>query len=298
MRTFLKWAAYILGGIVVLLIIAGVVAFTVSNSKLNATHVVAANAIPIPSDSAGLERGRHFITIMGCTECHGEDFGGKILIDAAPFVVLYSPNLTTGEGGAGNRYDDAGFARAIRHGIGDDDRSLVIMPSPEYNHLSDADVGAMIAWIRRVPPVHNLTPEPRFGPIGRFLVATDQAPGLLVATAIDHDAPRPPAPPAGPTVEYGQYLARICAGCHTQNYAGTSTGGPDGSPPVLNITPAGRLGHWSNDEFRTALRTGVTPNGYALNAQFMPWPLIGQATDVELDAIYLYLRSLPPAFPE
>ncbi|HUF70222.1 MAG TPA: c-type cytochrome [Longimicrobiales bacterium] len=298
MRTFLKWAAYILGAIVVLLTIAGVVAFTVSNGKLNATHDVAANAIPIPSDSASLDRGRHFNTIMGCTECHGEDFGGRILIDAAPFVVLYSPNLTTGEGGAGNRYDDAGFARAIRHGIGDDDRSLLIMPSPEYNHLSDADVGAMIAWIRRAPPVHNLTPEPSFGPIGRLLVATDQAPGLIVATSIDHDAPRPPAPPAGPTVEYGQYLARVCAGCHTQNYAGTSTDGPDGSPPVLNITPAGRLGHWSNDEFRTAMRTGVTPNGYALKAQFMPWPFIGQATDVELDAMYLYLRSLPSAFPE
>jgi hypothetical protein len=30
----------------------------------------------------------------------------------------------------------------------------------------------------------------------------------------------------------------------------------------------------------------------------MPWGAIGQATDVELEAIHRFLQSLPPAQPE
>jgi mono/diheme cytochrome c family protein len=243
------------------------------------------------------EGGRHLTTIIGCTECHGQTFGGQVLIDEQPFATIYASNLTSGEGGALTRYDDAGLAKAIRHGVRHDGRSLIIMPSPEYNHLSDADVGAMIAWIRQAPPADNVTPEPKFGPIGRVLLATGQLDAMLVAGLIDHDAPHEPAPAAGPTAEYGEYLARVCTGCHGPDYAGSTEEGPDGTPPALNLTPAGRPGSWSLEQFTTAMRTGVTPNGYELNPDAMPWPVLGQATDVELEAIYHYLQSLPAAQP-
>lgn len=297
MKTFLKWTAYVLGGIVGLILIAVVVAFTMASRKLGETYDVAAHPVTIPADSASLERGSHLATIFGCAECHGENFGGKVLIDQQPFATLHATNLTAGEGGASNRYDDAGFAKAIRHGIRHDGRSLIIMPSPEYNHLSDEDVGAIIAAMRRAAPVDNVTPEPNFGPVGRVLLATGQLDAMLVASLIDHDAPHRPAPPAGPTVEYGEYLARICAGCHGANYAGSTEPGPDGSPPALNLTPSGRPGTWTLEQFITAMRTGVTPNGYELDPQFMPWPAIGQATDSELEAIHRFLQSLPPAQP-
>jgi hypothetical protein len=29
----------------------------------------------------------------------------------------------------------------------------------------------------------------------------------------------------------------------------------------------------------------------------MPWPIAAQMTDVELEALWLYLKSLPPATP-
>jgi mono/diheme cytochrome c family protein len=298
MKTFLKWIAYVLGGIVGLLIIGGVVAFTASNGKLGETYDVAAHETPVPPDSAALDRGRHLSMIMGCAECHGENFGGQVLIDEQPFATLYATNLTSGEGGALNRYDDAGLAKAIRHGIRHDGRSLIIMPAPEYNHLSDEDVGAIIAWIRRAAPVDNVTPEPNFGPVGRVLLATGQLDAMLVASLIDHDAPHLPAPPAGPTVEYGRYLARICTGCHGPAYAGSTEEGPGGTPPALNLTPAGRPGSWTVEQFITAMRTGVTPNGYELDPVAMPWGAIGQATDVELEAIHRFLQSLPPAQPE
>jgi hypothetical protein len=49
---------------------------------------------------------------------------------------------------------------------------------------------------------------------------------------------------------------------------------------------------WSEEDFITALRTGVTPSGHVLS-EAMPWRYVGQMTDEELQAIWLYLQSLP-----
>ena len=50
----------------------------------------------------------------------------------------------------------------------------------------------------------------------------------------------------------------------------------------------------SAEEFAAMLRTGKRPDGSAINADFMPWRAVGQATDQELHSIWLYLRSRPP----
>jgi hypothetical protein len=42
----------------------------------------------------------------------------------------------------------------------------------------------------------------------------------------------------------------------------------------------------------TALHSGVTPSGRVLS-ETMPWRYVGQMTDEELRAVWLYLRSLP-----
>lgn len=298
MKQLVKWVGRIVIGLLILIAIAALGLYIASNRKIGKTWDIAAQSITVPADSATLARGDHFSQIFGCRDCHGENAGGQNVIDAPPLAVLYAPNLTSGEGGALRRYDDASLARAIREGIGEDGRSLFVMPSAEYHHLSDEDVGAIIAWLRQAPPVDNQVPAPKFGPVGRFLLATDKLPGFIPANDIDHDAPRPPAPVPGPTAEYGDYLARLCTGCHTPTFAGTTTTGPDGSPPAKNITPAGAIGGWSFDEFRTTIRTGITPASYRLSAQYMPWPTIAKATDEELEAVYLYLRSLPPTMPQ
>jgi hypothetical protein len=41
------------------------------------------------------------------------------------------------------------------------------------------------------------------------------------------------------------------------------------------------------------MRSGVNPSGHQLT-EFMPWKFIGQMTDDELKAVWLYLQSLPP----
>ena len=89
--------------------------------------------------------------------------------------------------------------------------------------------------------------------------------------------------------------ATSCIGCHQPNLAGGPIpGAAPGDPPSANLTPAGPLANWTLEDFRTVLRNGVTPEGTALNPEVMPWPIMQHMTDVEIEAVWLYLNSLPP----
>jgi hypothetical protein len=74
-------------------------------------------------------------------------------------------------------------------------------------------------------------------------------------------------------------------------------GGPFPDPTVTkispNLTPGGELGFWSEEDFFNAIRTGVTPSGHQLDPEFMAWPSYSKFYDEELQAIWLYLQSLP-----
>src|SRR5262245_51720239 len=62
--------------------------------------------------------------------------------------------------------------------------------------------------------------------------------------------------------------------------------------PDENGLPAGL----THDEFVTALRTGHDPvDDHIL--QVMPWPVFRNMIDTDLDAVYEYLSSIPPAEP-
>ena len=75
------------------------------------------------------------------------------------------------------------------------------MPSEAFNKYSDHDLGAIIAYLKTLPPVDNEVPESKVGPIGRIFVPLD--PSLFSVQLIDHAAPRAPAPSPGVTEEYG-----------------------------------------------------------------------------------------------
>jgi hypothetical protein len=116
---------------------------------------------------------------------------------------------------------------------------------------------------------------------------------LLPATAIDHDALPPEAPPRAVTVEYGEYRANTCRGCHGADLVGLPADPQSGFPATPNLTPGGELLTWTEADFITTLQTGVTPSGQELDPAFMPWPGIGSADVDELQALWLYLSSLP-----
>lgn len=293
MRKVLKWVGIVLSVLVGLLVLAVAVLYGISSSRLNRTYRIQPADIAIPTDPAALQRGRHLAeAVTGCAGCHGDNLGGKVFIDDPQVGRIFSANLTAGTGGIGATYADADWVRAIRHGVGPDGK-LLLMP-PDYSVLSDEDLGAIIAYAKSVPPVDNVTPGPKLTFIARLLFAVG-AFGKMPAEKIDHAGLRPAAPQPGITAEYGGYLvsAATCGDCHGPKLSGGRVSPSD--PFAPNLTPGGTLARWTEADFITTMRTGVTPDEKELSPEYMPWRSYARMSDEELKALWLYLRSLPAA---
>ena len=297
MKRILILIVKIVGGLIGLLVMAFIVLYVIGTVKWNRLHGkydVPVEAIPIPTDPASIARGEHIAIIRMCGDCHTEDLRGQF--DTAPGIITIAiPNLTPGAGGVGTTNTDEDWVRAIRHGVGYDGRGLALMPSGTWYYLSDEDLGALIAYLKNLPPVDNEMPNTDLGPLGRVMLTVGQLPPEIVPNviSIDHDGPRPIAPEPGVTVEYGMYLARTCMLCHGAELNGQtiSVGGPE-KYVALNLTRGGEMKGWSEEDFIATMRTGVTPGGHQLK-DVMPWKYFGQMTDDELRAVWLYLQSLP-----
>jgi hypothetical protein len=61
-------------------------------------------------------------------------------------ATLYPPNLTPA--GEIKNWSDGELIRAIREGVHQSGRPLLIMPSDEFHNLSDADVRSVVAYLR------------------------------------------------------------------------------------------------------------------------------------------------------
>ena len=294
-RKILKLLGIVLGSLIGLLVLAFVVLYvigTVRWNKLHGKYEVPVETITIPTDQASIARGEHVATIHICQECHTENFSGQT--QSVPgLITMTFPNLTPGAGGVSATKTDEDWVRAIRHGVGYDGRGLSLMPSATWYYLSDEDLGALIAYLKRLPPVDNEMPSTDLGPLGRVMLTLGKLPPEIIpnVTVIDHSGPRPIVPKPGVTVEYGKYLAHTCALCHGANFNG-QTITTDAEYLAPNLTPGGELHYWSEEDFMNTLRTGVTPGGKHLKSA-MPWKYFGQMTDDELKAVWLYLQSLP-----
>ena len=288
----------VLAGIVAVLVLVLSTVFVFSTQKLNKVVEYSDASPPIPkSDTAAIARGRHLSRAIGkCVECHGDDLGGKVVIDAQPMATVVAPNLTKGRGGIANDRSDDDFLRAIRHGIGPGGRALVLMPARNYWHMGDDDVASLIAYLRTLPAVDRELSPTKFGLLGRFLLVKGDLDPMFEAKGMDHVARRPAPPPADTTADYGRYLAEIggCTGCHGPALSGGSLpGAPPDAKPASNITPEG-IGTWTEADFFMALREGVRPTGTPIDSTVMPIRLTSEMTDAETKAIYMYLRTVPP----
>ena len=118
---------------------------------------------------------------------------------------------------------------------------------------------------------------------------------------IQADRPMPPA--TAEQIERGQYLARAgnCISCHTVQGGTPYAGGrgiatPFGTVYASNLTPDSEtgLGAWSSDHFWRALHHGRSKDGRLLYPAF-PYTEYTHVTRADADAIFAFLRSLPPA---
>lgn len=292
MKKFFKWLGIILG---VLLIGAAITVFVLVskfNSRMERTWDIAVEKVTIPTDSASIANGRQFAPM--CQSCHGEALEGKVFFTDPKIGTIYSPNLTSGEGGKGKIYTDEDWVRALRHGMNPQGKSLFVMPSYDFNYLGEQDLAELIAYIKSVPPVDNTKGENIIPTFTKILMQIGAFGDVFSSEVIKHDAPFPKQPERGTSKEYGEYMVNVsgCKTCHSADLSGGKSPDPL-SPPVSNITPAGNISKWTSADFIKTIRTGITPEKKEINDKFMPWKHYAQYSDDDLTAIFNHLKSVP-----
>lgn len=288
-RTILKWAARALGATIALVLLVAAAGYGYSEVRLARHFTVPEHPIVLRTDSATLARGKRLVNIRGCVDCHGEDLGGRVMLDDPAVGRLASANLTSG--GRGAKLTPIDWERAIRHGVRADGSALVVMPSQEFTTIADDEIEDMVSYIKSLPPVKSELPLPRAGPIIRALYIAGQV-QLTPADLIDHSRSHATHVEAEPTAKYGEYLSIGCTGCHGPGLSGGKIPGmPPDAKPAANLTPSG-LGRYTEADFVRALREGKRPDGSSIDPS-MPWKVLGQMNDVELKALYAYLRTVP-----
>jgi mono/diheme cytochrome c family protein len=236
-------------------------------------------------------RGKHYVeSRAGCPECHGRDFGGKVIVENAAMGRWIAPNIT--RGGVTKNYRAEDWDRIVRHGILPSGKPAV-MPASDFAAFSDQEVSDIAAYVHSLPPVARVMPKSELGPVYSFLIASGKVP--LSAETIEHGAPHAALPPAlAVSNELGKHLALTCMGCHGEGLSGGKIDAGDPSwPPARNLTfDDTGLAKWSIDDFRKALKDGVRPDGSKLNP-VMPVAYTAKLQPEEVDALYLFLRSVP-----
>ena len=249
--------------------------------------------LQLPDDAAALQRGRYLFASRGCTDCHGADGAGRTFVDDGQGLKLAGPNISPGPGSVVANYRAADWERTLRHGVKPDGRPLMIMPSEDYSRLTDADVGAIAAYVRSLPPVPGGAALLQLPLPVRLLYgfgAIDEA-----AAKIDHRLPPATPVPEAVSVEHGRYVAAMCVGCHGAALQGGRIGGaPPDWPAAADLRPGAQsvLARYPDaDALMRMFRTGARPDGSAVRV--MPFGSLRALSDTDARALYLYLSSLP-----
>jgi mono/diheme cytochrome c family protein len=254
-----------------------------------------------------VERGAYLVNGIGsCGNCHspqeadgtltGAPFSGGPAITSPAFTV-YPPNLTSDPETGIGRWTEAQIVTALREGLRPDGRVLrPPMPIALYRGMSDRDAAAIAAYLKTLPPTVSHVPP------AEYHIPVPASYGPPIAGI---GAPNP-----ADKIETGRYLVEIghCMLCHTPLNAARQpdfarqfgAGGlvlPERFSGLVtpNITPDKEtgIGNWTDAEIRKSLTTGVTPTGAVL-APAMPWHYLATMTDADIDAVVVFLRTLPP----
>jgi cytochrome c553 len=221
--------------------------------------------------------------LPACTDCHGERLTG--LQPAVPGLLGLPQDYLAAQLGA--------WRTGTRRAHAPDCMADIA------RRLDAADIEAVSAWLAAQP-----LPEDTRAAQGR--PRGDLSCGSLTPP------PDPPAVDSAPTshgldpaedpVARGAYLAVAanCQGCHTarggERYAGgrgiPTRYGVFHAPNITADTRTG-IGRWDADDFWRALHEGRSIDGAPLYPVF-PYTHYTRLTRADSDALFAYLRSLPP----
>lgn len=290
MKKLLKWSGIALLSLAVLVLVFVLYINLSFKAHLNKEYSgFTVETLDLSTDSALLAHGERLTYIKGCRDCHGNNLEGKVFIDQADMGLIRTTNLT-GRADKSN-WKPADWLLALKHGVDQQHKPLFIMPVHETALLSKKDMTALVSYLHQLPASGtwvNREVKPTF--LLKVLSVFEKLPAFNTHK-IDHQAALQTNIIEAATVDYGAYLSVSCIGCHRPDFKGGDPIIP-GFPPVPNITSSGNTGNWTVEEFKNTLRYGKTPEGKVLLPEFMPWPMAAKMTDMELEALYLYLKNI------
>jgi mono/diheme cytochrome c family protein len=305
----LRWLAIVVGA---LLALAAVAAAYVAVAPIPSYRVVRVH-FPVEVTPERVARGKRTAEML-CVACHMDSakggLTGKRMPDLpAQFGEAWSRNITAHPAKGIGSWTNGEIVYLLRTGLSRDGRYtppwMVKMPN-----ASDDDLRDIIAFLRSDDPlvqardVDNHDSRPSF--LTKLLCRVAFKPFPYPSSPVE-------APPVGDEVARGRYLvddALLCFGCHSRDFATNDELHPERSAGYLaggnpmpdlggklvhtaNLTPDPEtgLGRWTKEEFRRALKDGIRPDNRPLRYPMVPYrPL----SDQEVDAIFAYLRSVPP----
>jgi mono/diheme cytochrome c family protein len=286
MRRAVKWLGIGLGSLAGLAVLATAAVYGISEWSINKRYDAPLSTIAVPTDPASISRGQRLATVYGCNNsCHGKNMEGLEMYDEPGIAKINAPNLPQ----VLREYSDPELERLIRRGVKRDGTSTWIMPAPMYSHLSDEDLGAIIAFVRTAPMSDGPMREVKIRSLGRVGIvigkfkplATQVAPNLVPVAAVDRSN----------AMVLGQYLVKTaCTECHGADLQGSE---------IVHAPSLAVSASYSNADFDRLLRSGVAIGGRLVGLMSE----VGQTrfpalTDAEVAAVREYLRTQFPPTPE
>lgn len=304
----------------IVIAVLGIAFGEIAFMSLRPPKIAAPKDVKVELTPERLARGKYLVEVVGdCNGCHsvadeskfgtpvapGGHLKGRVVAKEVGLPGDFSaPNLTPDpETGIGN-WSDGQLIRAIREGIGHDNRVLFpFMPYTEYRFMSDGDVEAIVAYLRSVPARRNPLPPSRIAfPVSLFIKSVPEPVAKVAEPNRDNPA------------EYGKYLTTIagCKFCHTPVERGSPVPGREfagghefagGAMRVVsyNLTPDNDtgLGTWTEEQFLKKFHDyeeyaekgppPATPENWTV----MPWLAFSQLEPSDLKAIFAYLKTVP-----
>jgi mono/diheme cytochrome c family protein len=273
---------------------------------------VSANASP-----ERLLRGKYLANhVAACMDCHStRDWtqysgpmvagtlgaGGEKFDENMGFPgKIYASNLTPHNLGS---WTDGDILKAMTTGESKDGRALFpVMAYSRFGKMDQEDLLSIIAYIRSLSPISNSIPKTELN-----------FPVNLINKTLPSRPTFQKIPASSDSVRYGAYLVNAagCVDCHSKTdkgniIEGSEFGGgmefkfPSGTLRSPNITmhQANGLGNWTKEAFVKRFKLYADSNyksekvGMTVNNTTMPWTMYAGMKETDLEAMYVYLKSL------
>ena len=225
-----------------------------------------------------VRHGERLTRVLGCTGCHGGQLQGEQFEpEKTQYGALYASNLTVAVRG----YSDAQLDGILRRGVHPQRKTVWVMPSEIFQHLSEADAKALIVYLRSLRPIGRALPPPSFNALDRSEIASGKFRPAVSLVKEDRDAL-----PADVGAEYalGRYITEVtCSECH-----GPRLEGKQGRTPDLVVASG-----YSRAEFERLITQGIPTGNRTLKPMMagVAKYRFSHLTSHERDALYAYLKA-------